>query len=524
MTEYSKQVLTYSVETQRAVNNLPYHHKIRRERASVGQCLLNALLGTHTRDIRSQLNETLRDKYLSMASLDQPDTHWTANLGSGFDMATPEDTINLLKNSSFEVWTNQLRLPDWWEYVGVRFIDVSEEGIIGERCIEVEHPGGAAEVSITQQVPQITDTQAYQQEASKLISLGENPFKGGIKLVASLWYKTEYAGTTPTDFDLVLSYLDRNNNLGEVTQRLVLDTGDRWRRAEVSLVLPVDCAFVYVSGVFSGFSEATTVLVDAFQLEIGETATKWQPYALERPFYQDVMGFNDPASAVSEYGVRGQYVESVEDFWYNYPTRTELVSTDTPENTDPGRAGFVYEIDFWKDTWTLEWIIDGNFIRKMGIPEEAQDQYGRYVLAPYTFDGYFEDDVWDFTYHALTYFQQKLWAVATAVDWKGRTRICLCVVDPLTPWPEPSYLETPTVLALADWPGGTPVRLEFKQEDQQHIYITTAHDEYCYRLYHDYFMLNAQKRQVYFRENYGTVSVVPVARLQRREALTVERR
>lgn len=531
MPEYLPRVNRYSAETQKTCNNLPFHSKIRRERSSVGQSLINATFGAHAGDVRKSVNMFMRDHFVTLASLDQPDIYYSTELDPHIQLARPESTVNLLHNSSFEIWTNELRLPDWWFASHDDLVDVASDGIIGDRCISFNLTAGSS-ADIWQVVPTRLGnypSSAFFSEETPLFEQAEWPLKQGIEMVFSVWYMVpDHDGSVDITLRLDVECHSRTGALTTYSTALSENTAGVWRRGYVAVTLPYDCDLIWVNaeginGTISDFP--VPIYIDACQFEFGTLPTLWEPHINDRPFHLDTLNIHDPAPVVSEHGHRAQFVETIEDFWFALPTRLELICTEVPETVDPGRAGYTYEVDFWKKTWTTEWVIDDNDIVKRGIPEQAADQYGRYLLAPTTHYGTYEDALFGMpVLHALTYFRDKLWIVATLFNWTGTPDMYLFVANPDTPWPEPEYLEVPLVLRLRDWPGGTPVRVEFKYEDQQHIYITTATDEYCYRLYYDYFMINELKKRAFFRENLGTVSILPTAEPAKRRALLVERK
>lgn len=541
MTEYNPSVLKYRPDTQKAVNNLPYHSKIRRGRDSIGHILINYLFGNAAYDIRRQLTETQDDGYIMLANKDQPDIIWTAQLRPDLEFPAPTRNKNLLHNSSFEIWTNELRIPDWWQFqvAGGGLVLVGDSGVIGSRCLDLHLPP-RADVTVWQTLPDDSAPALYSSRLDPLLSKSSQPFKLGQKIALSMYYRIDEVVSVNATATLTLRCYRKDSAGGafdDFSLNIPFSVTSGWTRVEILQTASVPYSYVEVRfhAVNTDPTATEEIFVDALQLEFNDTVTRWEPYIYDKPFYCDKLNLYGAARAVSEYGVRVQWVPNTSSFWHNVPTRLDLVGArELSSAPSAGRAGFEYEVDFWGDQWTTEWEIgihDGvEYIYKKGVEEEAEDSYGRYLLALSLYNGVLATDTGTGYSHlvhmqALTYFQQKLWVVGTAGDYHdiGTPVTCLFVADPATPWPEPEYLEAMSVLKLTGWPGGDPVRVEFQVDDQQHIYIYTNTHCYCYRLYYDYFLLDAEARKAHFREEYDRVCVMPVEKREKAVANILRR-
>ena len=559
-TAHTPEVLRYSPETQRVVNHLPYHHKIRRERSSVGQAYINNIIGTTLQHLKEQIYEAADDAYLFLANKDQTDIIWTVDLPAGVDYPFPEKIKNMLRNSSFEIWTNELRVPDWWHRsitqpdptTYLTDITVSETGLIGNRCLKYSMEAGGS-AYIYQVVPNESATpEIYLKDLDP--ELAKYPFTVGDRVTLSAYIKFGTTGLSDTDASVILSLegqlTDGVSNVAPHTATVPISTcsDGSWHRIELSFIVsnPYESADVRLQVDALG-SMPVIMYADALQLERSPVCTEWQPHIYDRPFYFDRLNLFGVAPAVSEFGTRSQHVALMDDFWRTVPTRISLSesrSLSTP--AEAGRAGFSYEIDFWKDEWNIEWVIDDydgtDYIYKKGVPEEAADKYGRDLLAPPNAEGFlitgYMSGLFDcrVDMHALTYFQDRLWIIGEGVTDQDEyvshlqggdpdKTMCLFITDPTTTWPEPEHLEVLTVMQLPDWPAGvTPVRVDFRLEDADHIYIAGDNDvDYCYRLYRDYFVLDALEGRAYFRENYDSVCVQPMFAPQKTIRQTVRR-
>lgn len=573
MPEYDPKVLRYSPETQLTVNNLPGHSKMRRQRDSVGQSLVNAVFGVHIDLLHKDMDQAFHDHFLELANLDQPDIVWSTPLAPNTEFGLPVMSKNLLRNSSFEIWTNQLRLPDWWyiaaytpmaEAVCYPGATVLPDGVIGDRCLQLRCDPNT-KIGVSQSVP---DRGAHSLRFATNDPIQRNvvaPFKAGQQLVASMYYKVDQhdmVSGVDTDLTLVVSAYDVDGGMDNYSYAVGVAQTDGWQRASTAFTLQKNYTRIEVGARF--YTDAydyeldtpPAPVVDAFQLEFAKRATKWTPFLNDKPFHQDKVHVHPSPAVVSEFGVRAQHVPTKRDFWNAVPTRVVLDDTkNLTAAAEPGITGYSYEVDSNKEQWRIEWVFkthDGvKYICKVGT--SPQDIYGWYRLALPTYNGNFgigtKTDAANGSLHynydtitaAMTYFQGKLWVVGSAYTcadvrvWATipgdppiaslSETMCLFVVDPATWWPEPNYLEVLAVLELPGWPHDDvgPIqlphdatRVEFKRGDQQHIFISSDASFYAdtkehrYRLHYDYFTVDQDIRTAYFRENYETVAVQPM--------------
>jgi hypothetical protein len=570
MPEYDPIVLRYSPETQLTVNNLPGHSKIRRQRDSVGQSLVNAVFGVHADALSKDVDRVFHDHFLELASLDQPDIVWSTPIAPNTEFGLPVMSKNLLRNSSFEIYTNQLRLPDWWyvktyipnsEWLCYPYALVAQNGFIGDNCIAL-HCNPFTKIGISQLVPDRGANSLRFARTDPIQKDVVTPFKAGQELVASMYYwvgQHDMTSGVDTDMTLVVLAYDVDGNVDDLSHVVGVVETDGWQRASKAFTLQknythIEVGVVFNTGYYDDYFDLPPVPhVDNFQLEFAKRATKWVPFLNDKPFYQDKVHVYPASPVVSEFMTRAQHVPTKRDFWHAVPTRITLEGRTSLEAAAvSGVTGYTYEVDNNKDQWRIEWVLKTHggiqYICKVGV--SPQDIYGWYQLALPTYNGNFgigtKDDPDNYSLHynydttiaAMTYFQGKIWAVGPAyhyVDvriWKDegeeydiKETMCLFVIDPTTWHPEPNHLEVLAVLALPSWPhddGSWPItahnatRVEFRRGDQQHIFISSddpgsgARKVYRYRLHYDYFTVEQDTRMAYFRENYEVVAVQPM--------------
>ena len=536
MAVYDPVIRRYSPITQRIVNRLPMHDKIRRHRDSTGQLLVNHLLGYEMDKFWKERNSAIQNSYLTTAELDVTDRVYRIQAEPSKSYAVPETTTNLLRNSSFEVWTNQLGEPDWWEVTVVgsnsEWSMKESTGVIGDRYVNLNVTSGTSDAIITNYINN-PNTPRYYKLADSFIADNQYPFKAGRPITFSVYCKLDADVVSSGSVSLYLQPVGRVSSVAAITTNLSVAYGSgAWTRYTYTTTPSEDWVSLNVGiKVAAAVSAELNLGIDAVQVEYGSTATDWEPYLRDRAYHMDYLNQKESPPIRSEYGNRAQYVTNKRSMWRGIPTRLALRESKAVTGATAGRAGFGTEVDFWKTDYLTEWSIDGAYIYKKGIPEEVEDQYGVYKLALPAWNGTFMTETTagyngDFTVtpQVVTYFQQLLWVIGTAKNHlatgtAGDSGHYLFIIDPNTWWApgEPTYLETKAVLALSEL-SGTMLKVDFRWQDGSKIYITDSTTEYVYDLYRDYFMFDDENKRVYFKELYGSAKVEPTAKSIKRIA------
>jgi hypothetical protein len=483
----------YADMTQRIVNRLPWHSKIRKQKHSVGQHLLNAIAGDPLQIFEDLLDTALREKFTALFPLDTLDVVKRVTVPEWVDLSDPTVRTNYVANSSFEIWTNQATAPDSWHMFGRVEVD-ADAAVEGHHCLSIH---------ATNNVLNGVD----QTFAVRLLA--------NTTCTASVWYNinapvaTIYAATTNFGLRVTAYYAD---NTQTVAEGLFLATNALWRRLVVPISLTKEVSSVRVELVvknalptfnFSG----SRVAVDCVQFELGSKTTPWRPDILDELPYTN----NTRLLAAFLAGAdTAHFVDNLEDFWdASVPTRTSYVGSSAGTFAATSTAGAVEVTDDFKNTWKFQFqIFQTTKIRKIGT-----DVPGDYYT-PYTIKARRLGDVFDFIQspeiEALTFFGGYLWAVIKEDTGFGTRARFLHVLDIRTQHPEPTFLRSIAVIAV---PSGVPmaaalIRAEFKFEDRQHIFLSTATTQYQVRLHYDLFTLDPEARTIYLREDVSTV--VPV--------------
>ena len=511
MSEYEPKAGFYSVETQRVANNLPPWMKARRERDSNLQYLINPH-AAGIEHVTDQLEEFLRSRYLELANLDEPDQLRKIQLPFEVKFKSPRDLDNYLLNSSFEMWTSQDRLPDFWRSTGVGVVNVAT-GLLGANAIRLQ-PDPYNYVDLYQDVNQ--------------------PVKAGVAWCFYIWYVSNATGLTPPATGFGLDIIGTHHDATTETLRVVFDadTGGYPRQAVISSVFSQDIVkFSYrvVSTHSAGFPINTSLYVDIAMAAPGEQAKDWKPNLFDNAPYLDL--YDQMAPVVIEHPRRSQFVEKIQNFWgkaiptrAGSPTVLDMGGSIEPVPT-PGTDGITvysttgrhYEVDFWGDRWKFAWqlirdVSSNPRIRALGV--DAEDIIGPFDIAFRNWRDWFEDGATWYP-EAMTYFHGYLLVVLYKASVQGGNKHFLAIVDPKTPWPRPSYLECLAMIELDLSDEVYVTHAEIRRSDQQWLYLWNGETEWAFPLYYDYFMVDDARKVLYLREDYGTV--VPQLMFQGRD-------
>lgn len=480
--------LYYADVTQRISNHLPEHSKIRKLKHSVGQTLINAVYGQPLEELESVLETDLRASFAVTYPLDDLDLLSKAEIPEWVDISQASARVNHVPNSSFEIRSNGARLPDGWRKQGtVTVVD----GLEGRNAVRLSMvPYGRS--AIFQEIP--------------LRILARE------KWTASVWYKIPANGLTApaSDFSLRVRVFHIDGTVSQLDEILDATTDGAWRRASLSFsfskestTISIEVLAVDVPASFS-FS-SYTLDVDCFQLERGELATPWRPDVLDALPYAPV---EIPLPLFLGGEAHAHYVDNLEDFYSrSIPTRAEYLGDEEGSYEAVTSAGVVEISDYFKKTWRFTFQVQDGAIQKIG-EDVPGDYFPPYDIAARRHDGYLER-LSGALVEAITFFAGYLWAVVLEPDMNGSTVRTVHVIDPRTPHPEPSYLQSKASIAIpADVPlGASIVRVEFKNEDRQHLYLSTIDTQFTLRLRYDLFTIDPETRLLFLREDHEEVMI-----------------
>lgn len=516
MSEYEPKSSWYAIETQRIANSLPQWMKARRERDSSTQKFLNPF-GSRLDELNEQIELTLRNRFIELSNLNEPDQLRRVQIPLESAFQYPNQIVNHLLNGSFCIRTSHDRLPDYWRSSGAGQASIVG-GILGDKAVQLSVGTGQ---SVT-----------VYQEVKKLVRAGE---VWGFYV----WHISQATGLVApaTGFGLEIVGTHKDGSTETLRASFTADTGGYPKRALVRSAFSQDVVkweFRVVVTNSAPFPITTPVTVDMAMAAEGSRVVDWRPHILDNYPYIDY--YDRFAPVVSEHGTRAQFVERFKDFWMKaVPTRAGspqlLSSGGTIDPTpSPGADGFAIhsttgehrEVDFWKQEWYHRWQIgyDGSNPRVRAYGLDAQDVIGPFDLAFRNYRNWFEDGA-SWTPEAMTSFNGYLWAVIKKQDHLGSTRRYLAVIDPKFPRPIPSYLEVTAMIELTGISTSTSLsRAEVKFSDQQWLYVGDGASQWTYRLYYDYFLVDYNRKLMYFREDYE--QVVPQLTVPARtEALNV---
>lgn len=510
MTEYEPKSGWYSPWTQRIANELPDWNKIRRRRDSVGQALINPIAGKYMDEWWDAAEKALRNKFPATLNLNEPDLITSITIPDGITLLQPSQIRNKLLNSSFEIWPNQSILPQSWRQTGTGTVVVSETGFVGKRAIEV--------------TPALGSTIGVYQEFDEVIPAGQEwsfsvhyQVQGGAGLTApATGFGIEVLGycidntteTLRTPFDPTASVYPRRLTLTDSFSKTV-------SKVRVTLICTRTIGFPFTG----------TLTIDMVQAEKGSSPTSWMPNPLDNWPHITVLWQLSPI--LLESGYRMQFVETIGDFWTRaIPTRLEPKVGFTEGTADPipsgtvisyGTAGRWVEVDSDKEEWpyTAEAYsyLGSHRIRFIGTL--VPDILGTFMLAFRNYRSYFETE--EIELEAITYYDPWLWIVHKKDDKDGAQKRYLSVVDPRTPWPRPDYLEALVTIEIPDLSLLRLItRVEFRNDDQSHIYIGDGESTFVFSLHYDYFMIAG--RMINMREQPDSITVLPAEPTRREQA------
>jgi hypothetical protein len=313
MTEYAPRATHYASETQRIANQYPTWTKIRRERDSNGQYFLGSP-GRILQDINDNLEQMLRDRFLTLANTDEPDQMRMVELPVVEDLKYPTVVENELFNSSFELITSHDRLPDYWRSEGNGSVTVCA-GLLGATGIQLQ-VGTDQFAAVYQEV--------------------EESIRAGVPWCFYIWHVSEATGLTAPATGFGLEVVGTRGDASTETLRVAFtpDTNGYQRLAVVLGSFSQDVVkwkFRVVVTNSASFRITTPVVVDIAMASPGQLVKAWRPNPFDT--YPYLNYYDGLAPVVVEHPRRAQFVERIPDFWDKaIPTRAgdpQLLSPDT---------------------------------------------------------------------------------------------------------------------------------------------------------------------------------------------------
>jgi hypothetical protein len=356
----------------------------------------------------------------------------------------------------------------------------------------------------------------------------------GTKLTSSVFYRK--SGTRGADVSgmfsnegvsLTVYYADNTSANTTVSESEFLNTNGLFKRTKATYELTKDAVKITFKITISFASSQTQSRTIEFcypQLEIGDAATSWKPRPDDRYHYM-ATSQNSPVYIQPTDAIAPIFVDNTNDFWYkSIPHRASLLWSGLATGTSVQKAGRFPLTDIYNDTFYYEYFINSSKLRfrdRDNTTDYIRDFYLAFIdvdKAP-TYEGtkYIIKD--GFTIEAITYFSGYIWIVAKQLDLQGTTGHSFAgttqyiksvyIVDPKFPWPAPTYLQ---VLGGFQLPAGVPlsdtiINMEFRNDDRQHIYLSSATKAYTIRMYYDLFTIDRASRRLLMRDKYHDVGV-----------------
>jgi hypothetical protein len=526
----AKRVLTYSHRAQQMANFLPPWNKIRQDREGVGQQLFS-VIGRQLEGLSQETDRFMRAGYITLADADEPDLIFSSDIVTARGLPFPTTVKNQLLNSSFEIWSDQSRLPDWWRSTGDGHVEV-KGGFLGARALKIT-PDASGQVEV------------YQQFDIKV--------PAGETWAHSLWYTTTGVSFgSPAELRITGTLAD-----GTTTTSAVSFTIGTTAPTRLSLTTSFASAVVrlrFSVFVAAGASDDGTVTFDLCQSEKADFPTGWMPNIFDN-WPHVTYEATRLAPLLLEHGIRAQFVDGRDDFWRRaLPTRavfhrtaltgnaqTAAPTADSDGVTVYDSAGrftqFTFDGQALRGVYQAILDASSNYkVRQIG--DSPADIYGTFDLAPISWKHQFVTRT-DLTMEAIASIHNHLFVVFRTNDVNGFERRYVGVADQEVPMPFPTYLETPLVLELPqpspldrdDWVATTIRSAAFQDGDQQHLILSDGETQWVYRLHYDYFQVSVTDGRLYTREKYTELLPMPsvdvrlqpqadeVDRLGRREAL-----
>lgn len=461
--------------TRDIVNAFPDYHTFRRDVNSKGFKFLNGLAGQELANLEDLLNRGLQDSFLPTMNLDAPSHQWSVLLSGNHNLFEPQNTYNLLRNSSFELRSTHTWFGDWWDWDGNGLVDLAA--------------GNRSNTSV------YLDGSIIAQPINRVL-------RGNEPVTLSLWYKGGGSSTTAY-VRLTLA------NASTQDLSITLTNQADWTFASVTQntrTQDIVNMHVYIDG-------ADGVYIDDIQLAVSQSASSWKPnifdvyHSMELPSYSPV--FTNYPYYVQYVGEVSEDLEATNNWFYAPPTRCWRYAQESYSGLsrlDEFPIG--NQTDFWKDRIPVGLRKNGNYIQRYSIAQD--DEYVNYSLRFLTLDGRFVAK--DYTLECFTVFRDTVWAVVQMDDWNGATARYLAIapiaaehtgVD--TPSTQTDYFEVICDLKL---PSEREVfRISFLDQDINLVHLYDGHFHDTLKLEYDYFVLDRNEGELVYRNNYNNLSI-----------------
>lgn len=476
--------------TQDIVNNLPKWMSMRQHKDSNGWKLVNSW-GMELERVYEYANYSLRNVFLATS-----DRSLRSNVSKGSIASTEvfnfDPSRNILLNSAFSKRdVARTRLPYAWSDYRLSsqkaFLD-STEKVAGNYSVRLE-PGGV------------------------ISQLNENTATSG-KYTFSAYLKSKEANSR-IKLLVILEGVDGKTYSAE--EEVILQNSD-WTRHSVTATC--DSQVYRYQVVVKGLTGIT--FIDCVQLEKAEAPTLWQGNTADAPSYiERVLPFKFSQAVSNDQKIAMWPVGDSEEFKFiNVPTRLERRDPSNKELEPFGSGKFTRVVGFHGDTYAVNWVIENNKI----VQKDSKNTYERFkefdLREIRFYQGRGEGTVsslFDHTVEMITAsVYRDLLFVVTKDTHRTRTVRTVKVVVPRVPPNGEDYLESITDLEI-DIPleyelgAGSYEEISsigFSEVDSSWMVINTTHGRrFYYKLYFDYYFVNATNRAIYTLENYGNSQI-----------------
>lgn len=463
-------------------NNLPDHSVIRRDHRSLGYQFLDQAAGVPLQVLSDELKRQIQDMFLGTASKDAADHAWTTQLRGDWNLESPDNEVNMVRNSSFEVVSDESWFADEWDWNGSGLLDVAT-GVASNKALRLTM--GVVSPQIAQRI--------------------ERFLQPGSSVLLSGWVKIPVGAVGRLRVEFV--HVDDTSTFLTIT----LDDGaDEWVRYFATTAVLKQTAYMIIRGDVS----MGAIDFDNLQLERGTVLSPWRPHIFDS--LRAITTDDTPPVAVMQpqfvqFAGFQELPQSQFDWWFGYPTRLELYDTEASAGPDVSEFN-LYDTftDFIGEQWPVALRKSGNDIQRFS--PTANDIFANFSLRFWTLDGQFVEDT--YTLEALTVFRDRVWAVILKDDWSGNSKRYLAVASlrhplqpQLTPTAYTDYLEVTTLLELT---GVTTAitAMSFFNGNPEALYMGDGSTLYTTQLHYDYMALDRSRGQLFLRERYDDIVVL----------------
>ena len=518
--------------TQEVGNLFPHWHAARLNPAGDTQYLINSwAMGLDA--MKLAYAKYRRDLFIETADTTAPATFYH---GPTVDYRNDQKVRNknLLNNPSFSLrGLARTKLPLGWYGYGTGSVTLKENPtFVGTHSVKLEAEHGE-----------------YAYLRQRVIS----PIPVGTPITGSLWYMvpiTRDAVEPSSVAGLAMHLVYADGTMETVRVSLALGTGGEWSRAAVTTTLTKELfGLTFSVYIDNNTGDDLVVYAGAAQLELSKKATVWEEGVFTLiPYIKPDAGYDGPidayvvlpettsAETVGAYDEveytsaprrKLTYLADAEIFWEGLcPSRaTMTVVTDVPSATSRAKLGWYTTPHDAPDVYTTSWRIADDKIEQFNTlaPTEV---IGSFDLAEFHLDGanngmvgiLTDSEEPDFvrTLEALIVHQNLLYIVCKEV-YRGTTTRVLKIVNPHSQWTNPiaydqglsMYLEVIGDVDLG-LSSGTLDYLGVQDENPDKLLARINDVYYDVEFEYDYFLFDADMRQVILRQPYDNGTLVTV--------------